>query len=113
MYVCLEGVDQHEAAGSQIFAFLGVATTNVLASHSPLAPGIAEDERLRRTAHGQRMLCYLLTIAVGLGIVVVLVMQARDSRLPRNSNLVPWTWRKSSMWLGGILCKPGLVSTCS
>lgn len=47
----------------------------MLASHSPHAPGIAEEERLRRTAHGQRMLCYLLTIAIVLGVAVVAVLQ--------------------------------------
>ena len=49
----------------------------MLASNSPHAPGISEEERVRRGAHGQRMLCYLLTIAVGFGIFVVLALQVR------------------------------------
>ena len=64
----------------QVFAFLGISTTSVLASQSPHAPGIAEEERLRRTAHGQRMLCYLLTIAIVLGVIVVGVLQACQLR---------------------------------
>ena len=67
-------------AGLQVFAFLGISTTNVLASQSPHAPGITEEERSRRTAHGQRMLCYLLTIAIVLGVVVVAVLQVRRLR---------------------------------
>ena len=62
----------------QVFAFLGISTTAVLASHSPHAPGIAEEERVRRTAHGQRMLCYLLTIAIVLGVAVIAVLQVRN-----------------------------------
>jgi hypothetical protein len=70
---------RHDAfrRGSQIFAFLGVSTTNVLASNSPHAPGISDEERARRGALGQRMLCYLLTIAVGFGAFVVLALQVR------------------------------------
>ena len=72
----------------QIFAFLGVSTTNVLASNSPHAPGIPEEERMRRTAHGQRMLCYLLTIAIGFGVVVVVVLQAGPSSWMSRCNCV-------------------------
>ena len=59
----------------QIFAFLSVTTTNVLATNSPQAPGISDRERKRRMGWSETMLAYTLCIALVMGLCIVLCLE--------------------------------------
>ena len=59
----------------QVFAFLSVTTTNVLATNSPQAPGISDKERKRRLGISQIMLAYTLCAALFMGLCTVLFLE--------------------------------------
>lgn len=59
----------------QVFAFLSVTTTNVLATNSPQAPGIIDKERKRRLAVSEVMLAYTLCAALFMGLCTVLFLE--------------------------------------
>ncbi|KAK9820079.1 hypothetical protein WJX72_005873 [[Myrmecia] bisecta] len=59
----------------QVFAFLSVSTTNIIATHSLHAPGISDVERRRRLALSQRILSYALVTALGCAVSMVAVLQ--------------------------------------
>lgn len=67
---------QHRASVLQVFAFLSVTTTNVLATNSIQAPGISDKERKRRLAFSEMMLAYTLCIAMMLGLCIVVFLEA-------------------------------------
>jgi Na+-driven multidrug efflux pump len=53
----------------QVFTFIGVSVTNVLASNSASAPAISDTEKQRRIVLGQKLQSYALYLAVCCGIV--------------------------------------------
>lgn len=59
----------------QVFAFLGIATTNLIASNTPNAPGISEEERRRRKHESGTLLSNALTIALISGIACCIIME--------------------------------------
>lgn len=59
----------------QVFAFLSVTTTNVLATNSPQAPGISDKERKRRMGVSETMLAYTLCVAMVMGLCIVLCLE--------------------------------------
>ena len=59
----------------QVFAFLSVTTTNVLATNSPQAPSISDNERKRRLALSELMLSYTLCAAVVLGLCIIVLLE--------------------------------------
>lgn len=59
----------------QVFAFLSVTTTNVLATNSPQAPGISDRERKKRMAVSELMLSYTLCVAAVLGLCIIVVLE--------------------------------------
>ena len=68
----------HETPGAlrlQVFAFLSVTTTNVLASNSPQAPGISDKERKRRLSISELMLAYTLCVALFMGLCIVFFLE--------------------------------------
>ncbi len=60
----------------QVFAFLSVTTTNVLATNSIQAPGISDKERKRRLAFSEMMLSYTLCVAMMLGLCIIVFLEA-------------------------------------
>ena len=60
----------------QVFAFLSVTTTNVLATNSPQAPGISDKERKHRLGVSETMLAYTLCVALMMGLCIVLCLEA-------------------------------------
>lgn len=59
----------------QVFAFLSVTTTNVLATNSLQAPGISDTERRRRLGVSETMLAYTLCVALMMGLCIVLCLE--------------------------------------
>lgn len=59
----------------QVFTFLSVTTTNVLATNSPQAPGISDTERKRRLGVSETMLAYTLCAALMMGLCIVLCLE--------------------------------------
>ena len=59
----------------QVFTFLSVTTTNVLATNSPQAPGISDKERKRRMGVSETMLAYTLCVALVMGLCIVLCLE--------------------------------------
>mmetsp|Transcript_2710 Transcript_2710/g.9183 ORF Transcript_2710/g.9183 Transcript_2710/m.9183 type:complete len:589 (+) Transcript_2710:99-1865(+) len=51
-----------------VFAFVGVATTSILASNSTEAPGITDEERNRRVVLRETMLSHALVVALVAGV---------------------------------------------
>lgn len=65
----------HCVSHMQVFAFLSVTTTNVLATNSPQAPGISDKERKRRMGVSETMLAYTLCVALVMGLCIVLCLE--------------------------------------
>ena len=76
-----------------------MSTTNVLAVNSLHAPGLGEEERSRRAAAGQRLLCYLLTIAAACGLAVAVILQVNTEPL-----FMSFYLRTISLLLAPCLC---------
>lgn len=81
----------------QVFAFIGVATTNVVATNSPTAPDLSDEERHDRRRFCERFVCYALQCAVYAGVAVCLSLQL-------------WgPWLLSSLGADGPMAEPALA----
>lgn len=62
----------HAARLLQVFQFMGVTVTNVLANKSVTAAGISSEERAERMDSNSRLVSYSFTFALLFGVVVAL-----------------------------------------
>ena len=58
----------------QVFGFLGVTTTNFLASNSITAENLTQEQRLERLRVARRLQCYALTCGALFGTVVMVLL---------------------------------------
>jgi len=81
----------------QVFAFIGVATTNVVATNSPTAPDLSDEERDDRRRFCERFVCYAVQCAVYAGIAMCVLLQ------------VSGPWLLSLLGADGAMAEPPLA----
>lgn len=60
---------------TQLFSFLGIATANIIATHSLTTPGLTVDEVAHRRHTSETALCSAILLAITLGIVATSIMR--------------------------------------
>jgi len=97
----------------QVFAFLGIVTTNMIATNLPTAPDLTQEERRRRRKESSKLLSQALTLATLCGVVCCGLMQANPEALLRFMGASPAMMPYAATYLRiRALASPAVMVMC-
>lgn len=98
----------------QVFAFIGVATTNVIASKLPSSPGLSEEEREARKLETGKLMSNAFTLAMVSGVVCCIIMETMPKALLATMGASPEMMAPALTYLKiRALASPAVMVMCA